>query len=108
MTTPEKILIKKYEEIRVDTRIKTDDNIQNNRLDIYILDKRKYKIILIEVGITFQDIFKWNYDLLANELGLIYRFCVDIIPYVMIWEGLRENNTKSCLKRLQIPINLET
>ncbi|TBU13021.1 hypothetical protein CWI38_0558p0040 [Hamiltosporidium tvaerminnensis] len=23
------------------TRIKTDDNIQNNRLDIYILDKRK-------------------------------------------------------------------
>ncbi|TBU02922.1 hypothetical protein CWI36_1021p0010 [Hamiltosporidium magnivora] len=51
----QKILDNKYAELRVDTRIKTDVKIRNNRPDIFILDKKKNKITLIEVGITSQD-----------------------------------------------------
>ena len=43
-------------EIRVDTRIVTDIKIQNNRPDIFIHDKKRKEIILIEVGITNQDL----------------------------------------------------
>ncbi|TBU13241.1 reverse transcriptase [Hamiltosporidium tvaerminnensis] len=60
--------------IRVDTRIKTD-------------------ITLIEVGITSQDSLQIveteklrKYNLLANELGLIYKCNVEIILYVMTWD----------------------
>ncbi|TBT98515.1 hypothetical protein CWI36_2356p0010, partial [Hamiltosporidium magnivora] len=101
-------------EIRVDTRIKTDVKIRNNRPDIFILDKKKNKITLIEVGITSQDSLQIveteklkKYDLLANELGLIYRCSVEIIPYVMTWDGIVTKYHKSHLKRLEIPHNLE-
>ncbi|TBU06043.1 hypothetical protein CWI36_0526p0020, partial [Hamiltosporidium magnivora] len=66
----QEILDNEYAEIRVDTRIKTD-------------------ITLIEVGITSQYSLQIveteklrKYDLLANELGLIYKCSVEIIPYV--------------------------
>ncbi|TBU13679.1 hypothetical protein CWI38_0364p0020 [Hamiltosporidium tvaerminnensis] len=75
----QEILDNEYAEIRVDTRIKTDFKIRNNRPDIFILDKKKNKITLIEVGITSQDSLQIveteklrKNDLLANELGLIY------------------------------------
>ncbi|KAF7684614.1 hypothetical protein TCON_0200 [Astathelohania contejeani] len=42
-------------EIRVDTRIRTDILIKNNRPDIFIYDKKENEIILVEVGITSQD-----------------------------------------------------
>ncbi|KAF7683547.1 hypothetical protein TCON_1240 [Astathelohania contejeani] len=42
-------------EIRVDTRIRTDILIKNNRPDIFIYDKKDNEIILVEVGITSQD-----------------------------------------------------
>ncbi|TBU13093.1 hypothetical protein CWI38_0533p0020 [Hamiltosporidium tvaerminnensis] len=52
-------------------------------------------ITLIEVGITSQDSLQIveteklrKYDLLANELGLIYKCSVEIIPYVMTWDGI--------------------
>ncbi|TBU06592.1 hypothetical protein CWI36_0417p0020, partial [Hamiltosporidium magnivora] len=48
-----------------------------------------------------------KYDLLANELGLIYRCSVEIIPYVMTWDGIVTKYHKSHLKRLEIPINVE-
>ncbi|TBU19855.1 hypothetical protein CWI38_0185p0010 [Hamiltosporidium tvaerminnensis] len=51
----QEILDNEYAEIRVDTRIKTDVKIRNNRPDIFILDMKKNKIALIEVGITSQD-----------------------------------------------------
>ncbi|TBU20062.1 hypothetical protein CWI38_0139p0050 [Hamiltosporidium tvaerminnensis] len=91
----QEILDNEYAEIRVDTRIKNDVKIRNNRPDIFILDKKKNKITLIEVGITFQDLLQIveteklrKYDLLANELGLIYKCSVEIIPYVMTWDGI--------------------
>ncbi|TBU01015.1 hypothetical protein CWI36_1464p0010, partial [Hamiltosporidium magnivora] len=103
-----------YAEIRVDTRIKTDVKIRNNRPDKFILDKKKNKITLIEVGITSQDSLQIveteklrKYDLLANELGLIYKCSVEIIPYVMTWDGIETKYHKSYLKRLEIPMNVE-
>ncbi|TBU11464.1 reverse transcriptase [Hamiltosporidium tvaerminnensis] len=110
----QKILDNEYAEIRVDTRIKTDVKIWNNRPDIFILDKKKNNITLIEVGITSQDSLKIveteklrKYDLLANELGLIYKCSVEIIPYVMTWDGIVTKYHKSHLKRLEIPMNVE-
>lgn len=82
-------------EIRVDTRIKTDIQIQHNRPDLFIHDKKRKEITLIEVGITNLDLLTQveneklrKYDLIANELSLIYKCKVKIIPYVMTWEGL--------------------
>ncbi|TBU20477.1 hypothetical protein CWI38_0065p0090 [Hamiltosporidium tvaerminnensis] len=110
----QEILDNEYAEIRVDTRIKTDVKIQNNRPDIFILDKKKNKITLIEVGITSQDLLQLveiekfrKYDLLANELGLIYKCSIEIIPYVMTWDGIVTKYHKSHLKRLEIPMNVE-
>ncbi|TBU13029.1 hypothetical protein CWI38_0554p0010 [Hamiltosporidium tvaerminnensis] len=111
----QEILDNEYAEIRVDTRIKTDVKIRNNRSDIFILDRKKNKITLIEVGITSQDSPKIveteklrKYDLLANDLGHIYKFSVAIIPYVMMtWDGIVTKYHKSYLKRLEIPMNVE-
>ncbi|TBU05584.1 hypothetical protein CWI39_0661p0010, partial [Hamiltosporidium magnivora] len=71
-------------------KIKTDVKIRNNRPDIFILDKKKNNITLIKVGITSLDSLQIveteklrKYDLLAHELGLIYKCSVEIIPYVM-------------------------
>ncbi|TBT98969.1 hypothetical protein CWI39_2197p0030, partial [Hamiltosporidium magnivora] len=75
----------------------------------YFLDMKKNNISVIEVGITSQDSLQIveteklrKYDLLANELGLIYRCCVEIIPYVMTWDGIVTKYHKSHLKRLEI------
>ncbi|TBU10176.1 hypothetical protein CWI38_1964p0010 [Hamiltosporidium tvaerminnensis] len=110
----QEILDNEYAEIRVDTRIKTDVKIRCNRPDIFILDKRQNRITLIEVGITSQDSLQIveteklrKYDLLANELGLIYKCSVEIIPYVITWDGIVTKYHKTYLKRLQIPINVE-
>ncbi|TBU04116.1 hypothetical protein CWI37_0181p0010, partial [Hamiltosporidium tvaerminnensis] len=93
---------------------KTDVKIRCNRPDIFILDKRQNRITLIEVGITSQDSFQIveteklrKYDLLANELGLIYKCSVEIIPYVMTWDGIVTKYHKTYVKRLQIPMNVE-
>ncbi|TBU20730.1 hypothetical protein CWI38_0028p0020 [Hamiltosporidium tvaerminnensis] len=108
----QEILDNEYAEIRVDSRIKTDIKIRNNRPDIFILDKKKNKITLIEAGITSQDSLQIveteklrKYDLLANELGLIYKCSVEIIPYGMTWDGIVTKYHKSRLKRLEIPMN---
>ncbi|TBU04508.1 hypothetical protein CWI36_0754p0010, partial [Hamiltosporidium magnivora] len=81
---------------------------------IFILDKIQNKITLIEVGITSQDSLQIvetlklrKYDLLANELGLIYKCSVEIIPYVMTWDGIVTKYHKTYVKRLRIPMNIE-
>ncbi|KAF7684277.1 hypothetical protein TCON_0523 [Astathelohania contejeani] len=67
-------------EIRVDTRIRNDILIKNNRPDIFIYDKKENEMILVEVGVTSQDNLqivetekKKKYDLFANKLGLLYK-----------------------------------
>ncbi|TBU11092.1 hypothetical protein CWI38_1390p0010, partial [Hamiltosporidium tvaerminnensis] len=84
----QEILDNEFAEIRVDTRIKTDVKIRNNRPDIFILDKKQNRITLI-------------------ELGLIYKCSVELIPYVMTWDGIVTKYHKSHLKRLEIPMNVE-
>ncbi|TBU15716.1 hypothetical protein CWI38_0308p0060 [Hamiltosporidium tvaerminnensis] len=110
----QEILHNEYTEIRVDTRIKTDVKIRNNRPDIYILDKKKNKITHIEAGITSQDSLQIveteklrKYDLLANELGLVYKCSVEIIPYVMTWNSIVTKYHKTYVKRLEIPMKVE-
>ena len=51
--------------------------------------------MLIEIGITNQDLLqevenekKRKYDLLANELGLMYKCKTKIIPFVLTWDGV--------------------
>src|ERR1700722_8471200 len=70
-------------------------DIKDNRPDLFVLDKRRNEIMLIEVGITNQDLLQSvelektrKYNLLANELSLIYKCKVRIIPYVVTWDGL--------------------
>ncbi|TBT98395.1 hypothetical protein CWI36_2404p0020 [Hamiltosporidium magnivora] len=48
-----------------------------------------------------------KYDLLANELGLIYKCSEEIISYVMNWDGIVTKYHKTYVKRLQIPMNVE-
>ncbi len=74
-------------EIRVDTRIKTDVKIKHDRPDLFIHDKKTNEITLIEVGITNLDLLTQvenektrKYDLVANELSLMYNCKVNIIP----------------------------
>ncbi|TBU06349.1 hypothetical protein CWI36_0467p0020 [Hamiltosporidium magnivora] len=92
----QKTLDNENAEIRFNTRIKTDVKTRNNRPDIFILDKKKYKTTPIK-----------NYDFLANEFGFAYKCSVEIIPYVMTWVGIVAKYHISHLKRPEIPMNVE-
>ncbi|KAF7683156.1 hypothetical protein TCON_1633 [Astathelohania contejeani] len=101
-------------EIRIDTRIRTNILIKNNRPDIFIYDKKENEIILVEVGITSQDNLqivetekKRKYDLLANELGLLYKAKTKIILYVMTWDGVVTKYHRNYLKKLNIIPTIE-
>ena len=81
--------------ITTDTRIKTDVKIQHNRPDIVVHDKKRREILLIEVGITSQDRLQTvetekqhKYDMLAKEMGMMYKCSTRIIPYVLTWDGI--------------------
>jgi len=61
-------------EIRVDTRIPTGIQVKYNKPDIFIYDKMRNEIVIVEVGITSFDNLhtvetekKHKYDLLANQ-----------------------------------------
>ena len=91
----QEILVNENAEIRVDTRINVNVKIQCNKPDIFVWDKKRKEIILIEIGITSQSSLTnvesekmRKYDLLANELGMMYKCKTRIIPYVMTWEGI--------------------
>ncbi|KAF7675374.1 hypothetical protein TCON_2710 [Astathelohania contejeani] len=101
-------------EIRVDTRIRTDILVKHNRPDIFIHDKIENMIILVEIGITSQDNLqqvevekKRKYDLLANEIGILYKAKTKIIPYVLTWEGVVTKYHRSYLKKLGITPQIE-
>ena len=56
------------------------------------------------MGITNQDLLQTTesekmrkYDLLANELGTLYKCKTRIIPYVMTWDGVVSNYHKKYL-----------
>ncbi|KAF9751309.1 hypothetical protein NGRA_3411, partial [Nosema granulosis] len=60
-----------------------------------VLDKKRKEILIVEVGITNQDLLTVveneklrKYNLLANELGLMYKAKTKILPYVITWDGM--------------------
>jgi hypothetical protein len=96
-------------EIQVDTRIMTNTKVKHNRPDIFIYDKVKREIVIVEVGITSQDNLpavenekERKYDLLAKTVGANYRCGVRIIPYVMTWDGVVTNHHRRHMKELGI------
>ena len=56
-------------EIRVDTTVATSTKQSANRPDIAIVDKKRSKIILIEIYMTSYMKIKRKYNLLINEIG---------------------------------------
>ena len=81
--------------IRADTPIETNTAIRANRPDLVVHDKIRNTITIVEVGITSQNNLQAveiektrKYGLLASELAHMYKCKVEIIPYVMTWEGV--------------------
>ena len=77
-------------------------------------DKVLNEITIVEVGITSQDRLQTveieklrKYDLLANELGLIHKCTVKVIPYVMTWDGIVTTYHKSYLRSLGVERYIE-
>ena len=110
----QEIVSNEYVEIRVDTRVKTDIKVQNNRPDIFVFDKKKKEITLIEIGVTNQDLLQTvetektrKYDILANELSNMYKCKTKIIPFVITWNGLVTVYHKKHIKELEIPDNVK-
>ncbi|MGL5717959.1 MAG: hypothetical protein ACRCX2_33460, partial [Paraclostridium sp.] len=108
------VVSNKHCEIWVDTTIRTEIRIEHNRPDLMIKDKRKNIITLIEVGITNPDLVsqvenekKRKYDILANELSLLYKCEVVIIPYVLSWDGMVTKYHKNYCKQLGLTKYIE-
>ncbi|EQB60817.1 n-acetylglucosaminylphosphatidylinositol de-n-acetylase family protein [Vairimorpha apis BRL 01] len=81
-------------EIRVDTRIPTSIKVKYNKPDVFILDKIKKEILIVE----------HKYDLLANHCGAMNGYKTRIIPYVMAWEGI----TTTFHKKYRSELNLDS
>ena len=101
-------------EIRVDMRLQTGIRIQANRPDIFVHDKKRNEITLIEVGITSQDRLgtvetekRWKYDVLANKLGLEHGCSTKIIPYVLTWDGVVTTYHKKYSKEIGLADSVE-
>ena len=112
----QEILANMQVEMRVDTR--SDANRCENtidRPDILVIDKRRRKAVIIEIGITSQDLLKQveteklhKYDLLAGEIGLLHGCTTKIIPYVLSWDGIVTICHKGYVKQLGLPDNIES
>ncbi|XP_029655345.1 uncharacterized protein LOC115229060 [Octopus sinensis] len=96
-------------EIRVDTPILTDTQVQFNKPDIFIYDRLKNEITIIEMEITSQERLKQTeveklhkYDLLAGELKMLYGAPVRIIPIVLTWDGVVSTCYKAYMEKLSV------
>ncbi|XP_029654797.1 uncharacterized protein LOC115228332 [Octopus sinensis] len=103
------VVSNEFVEIRVDTTISTDTAVANNKPDIFVHDKVRNTITLIEVGVTSQNCLKQvevekfhKYDLLANELEAIHHAKVKVIPVVMTWDGIVSRFFKGHLDVLKL------
>ncbi|KAI4292148.1 hypothetical protein PAPHI01_1422 [Pancytospora philotis] len=84
------------------------------RTYIFVLDKRRNQALLIEVGITSQDQLQTvemekahKYDLLAGELGMMYKCSMRVVPYVLTWDGAVTKCHEKYLRELGVPDNVE-
>ena len=88
--TLQDLVVSKDLEIRVDSRIQADMLINYNKPNIFIVDKIRKEITIVEVGITgfenlhaFETKKKHKYDLLSSHTASMYKYKSKIIPYVM-------------------------
>ena len=79
-----------------------------------MFDKKKNEVIFIEVGITNQDLLTVveneklrKYDLLANEVAMIKKCKVKIIPYVITWGAVVAIYHKKYINELGITPKIE-
>ena len=66
--------------------------IKYNKPDIVVIDKKSKEILIVEIDVTLINNLQQveseklrNYEVLANELGLIHKCKTRIIPYVLTW-----------------------
>ncbi|KAI5150636.1 hypothetical protein ENBRE01_1614 [Enteropsectra breve] len=100
--------------IKTDLPIFTELKIQANKPDILIHDKIRNVITIIEIGVTNKELLKkvekekkWKYALLARELKNMYKCEVNIIPYVMTWEGLVTTKHAHYVQMMRLPRKIE-
>jgi hypothetical protein len=97
-------------EIVVDKRVQTGIQVKYNKPDIFIVDKVKREIVIIEVGITSFDNLRavevekaHKYDLLANHAGSLHGYMKKrIIPYVMTWDGVVTKHHRRYMQEIGI------
>ena len=75
--------------------IKVNKNIKENKLNIVAFDKLNRKIKITEIGITSkcnlqktESFKKHKYIELGNELSMIHKMQVEILPFVITWDGM--------------------
>jgi hypothetical protein len=103
-------IINERVEVQVDTRIATNTNVKYNKPDIFIFDKLKREITIVEVGITSRHKsgrVGEAEEIISNTTGSVYRCDTRIIPYVMTWDGIVTTHHKRHLKELGISTSTE-
>ncbi|EKX73433.1 reverse transcriptase domain containing protein [Theileria equi strain WA] len=100
-------------ELRIDTAVKTDARITNNRPDIQLYDRRNKRIFIVEVGITCPtkvsdtEYYKQRkYDVLAKELSCIHNMPACTVPIVYSWDGLVTKYHAKHLEKIAVPIKI--
>ena len=100
--------------IRINTRIITDIKIQHNRPDLFVYDKKRKEITLIEAGITnlyiltqIENKMTKKNNFIANELALSYKCKVKIIPNMMTWKEVVTKYHKKNKNEMKILLKTE-
>jgi hypothetical protein len=83
--------------------------VKYNKPDIFVFDKIKKEILIVEVNITsFENLRavevekKHKYDLLANHVGALNKVKTKIVPYVMTWDKFMTTCHRSYRKDINI------
>ncbi|KAG0435770.1 LINE-1 retrotransposable element ORF2 protein [Dictyocoela muelleri] len=90
----EKILKNNNAEIFSEVTLKSDIRIKNNKPDLLVKDKRNNMIYIIDIGISSISNIKSyeiekieKYKILARELMILEKCDVQIVPYIVSWDG---------------------
>ena len=88
--------------------------IKYNKPDIVVIDKKSKEILIVEIDVTLINNLQQveseklrNYEVLANELGLIHKCKTRIIPYVLTWNCIVIKYHAKYRKKLAISDQIE-
>lgn len=83
--------------------------IKHNKPDLIIINKRQRMVTIVEVGITNKDILRRvevekrnKYEELATEIGRLLKYRVEIIPFVISWDGCVTNKNKGHCRHIKM------